>query len=265
MDCWVHGDGDDILVSADTAILVTQKEVARGGAVEVVGGSDFHIDAALGRVPTTGNPRRVEVNLVTPAVGQQFFVKSQLPVEDMAIVATPTIDHLDGPSAVKRTANKVVECFLGNVDLRHVCQIGGVNSAVVHIGIVVYQTGATSIGVTTRGVLRPNIVPADAEFVARSVGIATGAVAGVGVAEVGAMVAGSDISYPSVIARRNLSMACSRAAAALAQNDRTLLVGTCNGNINITDESVLDIEQDIEQVVCISYGCACREVRECNR
>ena len=99
----------------------------------------------------------VRVNHIFPGFRQQGGVKGQLPFGDVTVVATPSVDDRDGPSAVQRTSDELGERFVGMINLTHIDRIGGIDDAVVHVDrlIDVSQSSGITVPVGRVGIVRP--------------------------------------------------------------------------------------------------------------
>ena len=191
------------------------------------------------------------IYFIIPGVGQKSGVESHLPLGDVSIVATPPIDHRDGPHAIERASDKVGEGLVWVIEVRHVDCIGRVNDAIVNIGHIIHTTGARSIAVAIGriGVVGPAIVPCRADFILLRIALVVSIVGISDYAEMGGRIDVGSL-LPSPRQGNGTGTGSGARRTILVHNLDRLAVGTSQRNIDISDIGVFHFDSQVKNVVC---------------
>ena len=97
---------------------------------------------------------------------QEVLVHGNLPIEDIAVVSAPSINHLNLPRAVEWTADKGTERIIGTVEIASGCYIRRVDPSVVFVRTAVYYSIIVGIHIPRISTIAPTIVPPHARPIA---------------------------------------------------------------------------------------------------
>ena len=124
----MHQDVHRRVVGATTGVIYRERVGDGGVVIQTRRRGDLEQRVRKGRHPRSACGGIVEFKF---HARQCLGAQRQLPTEDIAVVCTPAVLHLDVSVTVQRTANQTGERIVGMVELRASSHIRGIHTVIV--------------------------------------------------------------------------------------------------------------------------------------
>ena len=204
-------------------------------------------------------------------LAHQLRIQRQLPLENIAVVATPAVQHLDIPVPVHRAPHQRRKVLLRMVEVgprRNVRRIDGIVPRVGHdVPAAVDNAVARRVLVAVGRIAAPAVVPARASLVARRRRVARIQTALLvdRKTEIRPRAHVALPRVPSTVARRNRTVARRMARAAVVHQRRLLPVRTRNVDIQVPDVRMLHVQAHKIDIVRVADNRRVAEILESHR